>query len=120
MVQVAQKERRRIRRILLKKGPVLAYPEKNGQNPAVLTGTVYDISPLGIRFATNQPCVADSKIAITLLTPDMKPAVKIAGRVIRTIVKNDKECHVAVEFGNLDDQQMASIENYIKMIKSAR
>jgi hypothetical protein len=119
MVQVAQKERRRTRRILLKKGPLLVYPEKNGQNPAVLTGTVYDLSPFGVRFSANQPCTADSKVALTLLTPAMKPAVKITGKVVRTIFRNDKECHVAVEFDSPDDQQVASIEEYIEMIKSA-
>lgn len=110
-------EKRRIRRITLKDGLVLAFPEKNGQNPPVVMGKIYDISPLGIRFVTAQACAKDSQIALSLLTPDQKPVVKISGKVIRSIDKGKDECHIAVEFENPSDKLMESVEGYINLIK---
>lgn len=115
MKTISQKERRRARREIIGYAVINVYP-KNVQNQSEMRARVFDISPLGAGIISFQPCIKNSKILLSLLSPDNTSLPNISGRVVRCEQKNN-EYHIGIEFENINEYQKSLITNYIKSMK---
>jgi len=115
MKTISQKERRRAKREIIGYALINVYP-KNVQTQSEIRARVFDISPLGAGIISYQPCIEDSKIYLSLLSPDNTSLPNISGRVVRCKEKNN-EYHIGIEFENINEYQKSLIENYIRSMK---
>ena len=117
---IIKNERRRATRSILDAGIVLGYVKNNEKNFSIITGTVHDISTLGIGITANRQCIQDSKISLHLYSLNKTPVFKTSGKVMRCFKKERGEYYIGIEFKDINKKTKSDVEQYIEMIQSSQ
>jgi hypothetical protein len=116
----ASNEKRRAPRIVLNAGSALGYFKKSDTEKGIISGKVYDISPYGVGISSEKLCPHNSEISVHFCTDKKVHCFKAAGKVIRCMVKNEKEYRVGIEFILPDGKLKDLVEDYVRKIKTAK